>query len=235
MAISAQEKKYRITIDGPAASGKSTAAEMVAKRLGFARLDSGMLYRALTYMVIKKFDIVPPEESTELRRFIEDLEIQFDKGQIYSKLCKNQSSEFSNITEYLRTPIIDKSVVLLAKVLYVREKVHSIQFKVNEMEDCGLVIDGRDIGTVVFPNAFLKIFITASAITRAERRAKQTSTTKFDEILKDIEERDYADIHRMHGPLKKAPDAVCIENDKLTLEETVDKIVRLFEERKSKQ
>ncbi|KAI5170411.1 CMP/dCMP kinase [Pancytospora epiphaga] len=214
--------KYTIAVDGPAASGKSTAAELVAKRLGFSRLDSGLLYRAVTYTVgadKKEIDL----NNKEVMRKINELSFIYKKGRlIYGG---------KDITDNLHTPSVDSQVGLVAKELYVRKKVHEIQDNIiNESEE-GIVVDGRDIGTVVLPNAFMKVFITASDETRAERRVKQ-SGGNYAEVLKSIQERDFHDINRKHGPLKIADDAIVIKNDRMTLEETVEKMVKCFEERK---
>lgn len=215
---------HQIAIDGPAASGKSTTAEEVAKKLGFSRLDSGLLYRAITYLVNSRFkesDLY----SKEVKSFIEKLELNFVKGHLYH--------DGTDITEHLRTPAIDKSVGKIAKELYIRNKVHSLQHNIINNSKCGMVVDGRDIGTVVLPNAFLKIFITAKDTTRAERRVSQAGGN-YTEILEDIKKRDSDDINREHGPLKAAPDAIVIENDRMTLEETITKIVEIYQNRLNK-
>lgn len=213
---------YSIAVDGPAASGKSTAAEMVAKRLGFSRLDSGLLYRAITYLVDKEFPGAPMD-SEEVLRKVESIQLSVQRGRIVV--------QGEDITHHLHTPAVDKLVGKVAKELYVRNRVHEVQRQVVESMKEGIVMDGRDIGTVVLPDAFLKIFITAKDTTRAQRRTKQTEGD-YESILAGIRKRDHQDMTREHGPLAQAEDAILVENDDITLEETVDKIVALFEERK---
>lgn len=213
-----------IAIDGPAASGKSSAAEIVAKVLGFQRVDSGLLYRAITYLVFKNFNYNTDLDlkSKEIKDFVDSLEI----------IQKNSKIFFKNedITEELRTPFIDSIIGKVAKELFIREKTHEIQHNLIHGDLPGVVIDGRDIGTVVVPNAFIKFFITADATTRANRRSKQTGED-YNEVLEKLQKRDYDDINRKHGPLKQAEDAILIENDNITLQETVNKIVNIVKER----
>lgn len=217
-------QKYTIAIDGPAASGKSSTAEDVAKRLGFDRLDSGLLYRAITYLLTQDSQILEMQNIKTINQ-VESLQLEFkDRHIMHSGV---------DITPYLRTPDVDKLVGTVAKELYVRNKVHDIQREAINVVNAGIVVDGRDIGTVVLPDAFLKVFITAKDVTRAQRRARESSNN-FEEILKDIRQRDKHDITREHGPLKCADDAILIENDEMTREEVVEKILKIFEERKEK-
>lgn len=216
-------KNYTIAIDGPAASGKSTAAGIIAKKLGFNRLDSGMIYRAVTYIISTKYPQLSLYDD-EMVKNIKNLKLKFNKGKVYF--------EDKDITDELHTPMVDKQVGIVAKELYIRNRVHEIQHDIINSADTGFVVDGRDIGTVVLPNAFLKAFITAKDTTRAKRRTSQCNGN-YNEVLADIRERDHHDITREHGPLKLADDAVLIENDDMTLEETVDKVIDLFNERKN--
>lgn len=212
-----------IAIDGPAASGKSSAAEAIARRLKFSRLDSGLLYRAITHVLSQEFpDLDLDDESVAGR--VANLEIEMKDGKIV------HGGE--DITAHLRTPAIDRLVGGVAKRLYIRQRVHSLQKQIISEPGEGLVIDGRDIGTVVVPNAFLKVFITAKDTTRAMRRAKQVGA-RYEEVLRDIQERDFQDINREHDPLRIAEDAHVIENDDITLEDTIEMVIRLFEERRS--
>ncbi|KAI4292899.1 CMP/dCMP kinase [Pancytospora philotis] len=216
--------RYTIAIDGPAASGKSTAAQKVSEELGYGRLDSGLLYRAITYILTRDgqaldLDAPPTKEK------VEALVLTLKGGRL--------SYDGSDITDFLHTSAIDKVVGTVAKELYIREKTHRIQYEIINGPGEGIVVDGRDIGTVVIPDAFLKVFITAKDTTRAQRRLKDAGLP-YDEVLRDIQERDYQDTHREHGPLKVADDAVVVENDEMTLKETVEHIVKLFKERKAK-
>lgn len=214
--------KFAIAIDGPAASGKSSAAELVAKKLGFERVDSGMFYRAITYLVYKNLRDFNCE-STETRDFVNSLKLQQAEGRI--------AIDGIDITDNLRTPFVDSRVGMVSKELFVRKKAHEIQYSViNSILDGdadGIVVDGRDIGTVVLPDAFLKVFITAKETTRAKRRSKQTGQN-YDKVLEEIRNRDQFDLMREHGPLKLADDAFLVENDSMGLECTVDRIIELF-------
>jgi len=232
---------YTIAIDGPAASGKSSAAEKVAEKLGFDRLDSGLLYRAITYILDNELEGNPahPGFNAEAKNGF-DKEVKKDlEGEEAKEIVKKIRLSLKNkriihrdkdITDFLRNSKIDKRVGIVAKILYIRNKVHEIQHEIIRDCDRGVVVDGRDIGTVVMPDAFLKIFITAKDTTRAKRRTAQNGEN-YAEILANIQERDYHDINREHGPLKVADDAIVIENDHMTLEETVDKVVELFKKR----
>lgn len=215
---------FIIAIDGPAASGKSSAAELVAKKLNFERLDSGLIYRAITYLLIENH-LIDNFTSDESKKFIKSLEIEQKKGQIFYNKW--------NITKNLRTIEIDSNVGVIAKELFVREKVHEIQYQiVKNLEESsenvnGVVVDGRDIGTVVFPNANLKIFIDADAEVRAKRRSEQT-LVDYHKVLDDLIIRDEYDRKRKHGPLIQASDAYLIENSAISLEDTVSKIISLY-------
>lgn len=213
-----------IAIDGPAASGKSSAAEIIAKKLNFSRLDSGLLYRAITYITSQSSSNLLLRDEGVMNK-IKGLDIELSCGRIIY--------EGRDITAHLRTPAIDKLVGAIAKELYIREKVHELQHHIISEPGEGLVIDGRDIGTVVVPNAFLKVFITAKDTTRAARRVQQTNAC-YEEVLADIQQRDFQDINREHGPLRVADDAFVIENDEITLEETVEKVIQLFERQKER-
>lgn len=216
--------KFTIAIDGPAASGKSSAAGMVARALGFERVDSGLLYRAITYLLCRHFGSLEDVDlgSEEARKVVESLVIEQVKSRIIT--------EEEDITDYLRTPEIDAQVVGVAQVLYIREKTHTIQRSMIDHNVPGVVIDGRDIGTVVLPDAFLKVFVTAKDTTRAKRRADQTGEP-YEEVLEKLRTRDHGDITRAHGPLRRAVDAILVENDEMTLRETVDTIVKVFARR----
>ena len=212
--------KFSIAIDGPAASGKSSTAEEVARKLGFQRIDSGLLYRAITWLVLNEFGSIPSDLKDEkVKTFIQNLKIMQKKTRTFSS--------DTDISEHLRTHQIDCTVGKIAKELYVRNKVLEIQKEAMKNDGNGIVIDGRDIGTVVIPNAFLKVFITASDITRAKRRCNQTGEA-FEKVLNELRIRDSDDISREHGPLKIAKDAIVIENDNKTKDETVEEIIQLF-------
>lgn len=215
---------FTIAIDGPAASGKSTTAGLVANKLGFERIDSGLLYRGVTYLIDKHFTGQFDLSNEEVKNFVKFIELLQSKTRIF---YKNE-----DITEALRTPLVDSKVGIVAKELYIREKVHQLQHSyIKASTSKGIVIDGRDIGTVVLPNAFIKFFITARSTTRAKRRSSQTGL-EFNEVLAELEKRDQADISRKYGPLRQAEDAILIENDDISLEETSNLVVEHFHKKK---
>lgn len=211
--------KFSIAIDGPAASGKSSTAEHVAKQLGFQRIDSGLIYRAVTYTVINQFGRNADLNNENVKKFIENLEIK----QVKSRTFNGES----DISDYLRTAEIDSNVGKIANELFVRMKVLQIQKEALKHDVTGIVVDGRDIGTVVIPNAFLKIYVTAKDTTRAMRRSKQTGQN-YEQVLEELRARDYNDMNRVHGALKVAEDAIVIENDELSKDRTVEMIIKIF-------
>lgn len=223
--------KFTIAIDGPAASGKSSAAEIVAKKLNFERLDSGLLYRSITFLIYQKWVGMNESnlEDEEVRKFVDSLNIKQHKGRI---LWMDDTNQEIDITDHLRTPYIDSKVGKVSTLLYIRNKTRQIQGQVIEANKDGIVVDGRDIGTVVIPDAFLKVFITADDSVRAMRRSKQTGQN-YDDVLKDLKERDRIDQTRKHGPLRKAEDAIEIKNDEISLEDTARIVVEEFETRRS--
>lgn len=218
--------KFSIAIDGPAASGKSSTAEEVARRLEFQRIDSGLLYRAITWLLLQEYSSIPIDLKNEkVKTFVQNLQITQRKTRTYN--CDE------DITDHLKTSEIDCKVGRVAKELYVRNKVLEIQREALKNDGEGIVIDGRDTGTVVIPDAFLKVFVTASDTTRAKRRSAQTGQD-YEEVLRELRIRDHEDITREHGPLKIAEDAIVIENDNKTKDETVEEIIRLFKDKLNK-
>lgn len=211
-------KKYTIAIDGPAASGKSTTAKILAKELGYIYIDTGAMYRAVTLAVINN--------NGDVNNFEQALNIA-QKSKVELKIIDGTQHTFLNendVSTLIRTPQIDAAVSAIATNAAIRGLM--VQAQREMAKQGGIVMDGRDIGTVVLPNADLKVFMQASIEARAKRRLKdqQNHAVSLKEIKKDIERRDYADTHRKEGPLKKANDAVVLDNSHLTIEEQVQKI-----------
>jgi CMP/dCMP kinase len=214
-------KAHKIAIDGPGASGKSTTASLVAKRLGFSHLISGNLYRAVTHALLKNFGEIDLE-SEKQRSFVKNVEFHIVDGRVmYGDI---------DITEFLRGCAIDENIPAVARERYVRDKVSELQRRIIGMEKKGIVVDGRDIGTNIMPDADLKIFLTASLETRAKRRHREARKEVYEELLEKLRTRDHMDISRESGPLLVAGDATVINNDNMTLEETVSKILECFNE-----
>lgn len=217
-------KKISIAIDGPASSGKSTVAKILAKKLNYIYCDTGAMYRALTYLAIKKG-------------------IDFENEQGLVDLCLNHTISFkqtekeqlvfvdgSEVTEEIRQPNVTNAVSIVAKHGAVRQKMVELQQEIGRLG--GVVMDGRDIGTAVLPDAEVKIFLVASVEERAERRYKENQekgiTTDFDTLKKEIKHRDHLDSTRAVSPLKQAVDAVKIDTTGMNIEEVVKEIEEII-------
>lgn len=206
-----------ITLDGPAASGKGTVAELVARELGFHYLDSGALYRIATLAALKAG--VAPADSEGLTAVAEKLSPVFENGRILL--------EGEDVTLAIRSEEVSRATSKVAVVPGVRRALFDLQRRAARAP--GLVADGRDMGTVVFPEAPLKVFLTASARVRAERRYKQLTargeTADLDLLTKDLEERDRRDRERAEAPLKPAADARLLDTTEMGIEEAVKKVL----------
>ena len=206
-----------ITLDGPAASGKGTVAELVARELGFHYLDSGALYRIATLAALKAG--VDPADSEGLTAVAEKLSPVFENGRILL--------DGEDVTLAIRSEEVSRATSKVAVVPGVRRALFDLQRRAARAP--GLVADGRDMGTVVFPEAPLKVFLTASARVRAERRYKQLTargeTADLDLLTKDLEERDRRDRERAEAPLKPAADARLLDTTEMGIEEAVKKVL----------
>ena len=220
-----------VAIDGPAASGKSTAAIGVAKALNITHLDTGAMYRAITYGLLKN-----KIESTDLdavEAYLESVDLKFFKKDNVTKLLLNDS----DITESIRSNNINENVSEISAIKIVREFMVKFQREMSDDIDC--VLEGRDIGTVVFPNADFKFFIIASDEVRANRRLDDLikvgdkNPGDFEVVLKELILRDHKDSTRNHSPLKKADDALEIDTTNLTINEVVDKIVNTVNQKRT--
>lgn len=207
-----------IAIDGPAGAGKSTIARALAERLGFLYVDTGAIYRTLAYYVSQN-EGKPMEELLQKVK----IELRREKGEQRMFLFGE------DVTEKIRTQEIGEAASKISALPEVRSSLLSLQRRIAEEEN--VVMDGRDIGTVVLPNADLKLFLTASPRVRAERRKKQLlekgEDHRIEDILKEIEERDYRDEHRAIAPLKKAEDAVLVDAGEMSLEEELSYLENL--------
>lgn len=200
----------RIAIDGPSGSGKSSVAKAVAKRLGLLHLDTGGMYRTLGYKVIK--DNLNLENIEEVLKNL-DLKIVNKKFFLDGK----------DVSEKIRSNEVSKIASKVSSIKSVREYMVNLQREISSNND--VILDGRDIGTVVFPNAEVKIYLTASPEVRANRRYLEDGSLSYEKILEDILKRDYDDSHREHSPLKVADGAKIIDTDNLSFEEVVEKII----------
>ncbi len=200
----------RIAIDGPSGSGKSSVAKAVAKRLGLLHLDTGGMYRTLGYKVIK--DNLNLENIEEVLKNL-DLKI----------VNKKFFLDGEDVSEKIRSNEVSKIASKVSSIKSVREYMVNLQREISSNND--VILDGRDIGTVVFPNAEVKIYLTASPEIRANRRYLEDGSLSYEKILEDILKRDYDDSHREHSPLKVADGAKIIDTDNLSFEEVVEKII----------
>lgn len=216
-----------IAIDGPAGSGKSTVAKRLAKRLKIAYLDTGAMYRAIAFLALKKgIDLDDEIALTELAR-ASDIEMKYDNMSIYSEILINEEM----VTESIRSPEVDSAVSLVSRVPGVRERLVEIQRSFVSMD---AVVEGRDIGTAVFPECEVKVYLTASEVVRADRRIidmrEKGHEIGRDEVEDSIKQRDNIDRSRKASPLVVADDAVRIDTSNMSIDEVVDKIALLVED-----
>lgn len=217
--------KLQIAIDGPASAGKSTVAKLVAKKLGYVYCDTGAMYRATTYAAKKNH--VAYDDDQGLKEMLEKTEIRFVPAEPEQKVFVNETE----VTKTIRLPEIANNVSTVSAQKSVRADLTERQRIIAEQG--GIVMDGRDIGTTVLPNAEVKIFLVASVHERAVRRFKENVEkgidTPLDVLEKEIEERDYKDSHRKISPLTQAKDAVLVDTTSLSIEEVVVKIMEIIE------
>ncbi len=212
---------FKIAIDGPSGAGKSTVAKAIAKKLNIEYIDTGAMYRALGLKMLRLG--IPMKDGPALKDLLKETEIDFRNGNI--------TVDGENVSHLIRTPEVSMAASACSAFPVVREKLVMAQQKMGESKS--VIMDGRDIGTVVFPNAEYKYFITASDEERARRRYKELiekgQEINYEQVLKDIRERDHNDSNRAASPLKKADDAVEIDTTNMTIEEVVDYICSKIE------
>ena len=213
-----------IAIDGPAAAGKSTVAKAVAKALGFVYIDTGAMYRAFTYAVIKRG--LNPEDEAQACSIIGQVDIELLPD--YRVICNGE-----DVSKAIREPLVSSNVSYIASYKDIRLALVEMQ---RAMAKCkSVVMDGRDIGTYVLPDADVKIFQIASVETRAKRRYEENLgkgiKTSYEDVVADLRKRDYIDSHRDFAPLKQASDAVPLDTSFMGVDEVVDAILRIVEEK----
>lgn len=219
---------FNIAIDGPAGAGKSTIAKKAAKILGFIYVDTGAMYRSIAlYMLNHKIDIMDQEAVSENCSSIQiQLKYEEDAQQVYLN--------GENVSKEIRQEEVGKAASVVSAYPVVRKTLLGLQQDIAASED--IIMDGRDIGTCVLPNAQLKIYLTASVRTRALRRYQELiekgQECVLEEIEKDIEDRDYRDMHREIAPLKVADDAVVIDSSDMNIEEVTAAIIDLVKEKR---
>lgn len=205
-----------IAIDGPSGSGKSSVAKEISKRLNIFYLNTGSMYRALGYKIFKE-----KLEVKDALSLLDNFDLKLINGKFYLD------------DEDIEDKIVKNEISILAsevsKIKEVREYMVNLQRKLSANNS--VILDGRDVGTVIFPNADIKIYLTASVEVRAKRRYLQDGTLSYEEILDYIIKRDYEDSNRVNSPLRKAEDAIEIVSDNLNFEEVVDKIIDIVKEK----
>ena len=227
-------KKITIAIDGFSSTGKSTLAKQVAKELGYVYLDTGAMYRAVTYYAM--LNNLVSEDFLDKEKLVSNLadiqlQFQFNPTLGFAEMYLNGE----NVEQAIRTIEVSRNVSRIAEISQVRAKLVEQQQAMGKHK--AIVMDGRDIGTVVFPDAELKLFMNASAATRAQRRfdelLEKGQSVTFEEVLQNVQQRDYIDTHREDSPLVKADDAIEIDNSAMSKKEQFELVMQLVAEKLS--
>ena len=212
-----------VAIDGPAGAGKSTIAKLCAKKMNLVYVDTGAMYRAVAlYLLESGIDVNDPSEVAD-KCTGADVDIKYEDG------IQNVYLNGINVTGRLREEAVGNTASVTSAVPEVRKQIFALQRGLADRG--GVIMDGRDIGTVVMPDAEVKIYLTASSEVRARRRVLELEAkgekSDFEEVKRDIEERDYRDMHREISPLKQADDAVLVDTSDMSIEEVTDRICDL--------
>ena len=220
---------FNVAIDGPAGAGKSTVAKAVAKNQGFIYVDTGAMYRAMSLYYIRKGIDVNDAESICAK--LDEIEISL----AYEDGVQQVFLNGENVSGLIRTEEVGMATSTISKIKEVREKMVALQQEIAKTTD--VVMDGRDIGMWVLPNADVKIYLTASSRERARRRYKELlekgGTKTLEEIEQDIIARDYQDMHRENSPLVQAPGAAYLDSSDMTLKEVIDTIVNMIKDKQT--
>jgi len=225
-------KKITIAIDGFSSCGKSTMAKDLARQIGYVYVDSGAMYRAVTLYALQNgiIDADGKIDEPRLQKELGDISINF----VFNSETGRPDTYLNGecVENKIRTLEVSNNVSPIATLSFVREAMVRLQQLMGEEK--GIIMDGRDIGTTVFPNAEMKIFVTASAEVRAQRRYDELTAKgeacKFEDILKNVQERDYIDSHREVSPLRQAEDAIVLDNSYLTIEEQNEWLLQRYKE-----
>ena len=218
-----------VAIDGPAGAGKSTIARQAAKTRGYIYVDTGALYRAIGLFALKNGVDLCQQNQVEQMLSNVQIELVFLEGEQHVFLCG------TDVSQEIRTPEVSMAASQVSAILAVRDFLFDLQRDMAKKHS--VIMDGRDIGTVVLPHAQVKIFLTASPEERARRRFEELkqkgSQSSYEEVLKDLKQRDYQDSHREIAPLRPAEDAIEVDTTGLSLQQSVDRIIMLIKERLS--
>lgn len=221
-------KTVSVAIDGPSGAGKSTIARRLAEELGYRYVDTGAIYRTVAYFM----DLwgVSPKDVDGVSRYIDELTVAivYDENDVQHMLMNGM-----DVTDDIRTQDISQKASLISAHACVREMLLGMQREIAQKYN--VIMDGRDIGTVVLPNATVKIFLTASAEVRAKRRCDELlakgQKAKYDAVLKEIQQRDYQDSHREIAPLKMARDSIKVDTSDLTIDQVVERLKEIIAEK----
>lgn len=218
-----------IAIDGPAGTGKGTISKLISERLGFIYVDTGAMYRAITLKILKKN--IKIDELDKIENLLNTTKINFENIKVDEKTTVQRVFlDNEDVTEEIRKPNVNENVSPISAVKIIRIKMVELQRKIAEGKD--VIMEGRDITTVVFPNADIKIYLTASPSERAMRRYKELIEkgieTTYEETLESINKRDYNDMHKEIGALKIDKNAIVIDTTKLSIEEVYEELKRII-------
>jgi cytidylate kinase len=223
MVEASKRKRLTIAIDGPSGAGKSTVARLLAKRLGYVYIDTGAMYRSVAFRVKEKS--ISLKDESALNQLASSLHIAFvTEGEQTHVFCDGE-----DITSAIRTPEISRLASSISKQKGVRKALVQMQREMGK--EGGVILEGRDIGTVVFPGADAKFYLDAESDERVRRRydemVEKGVKVDFKETEEELVQRDHNDMHRIHSPLKKADDALCIDSTHRSVEEVVEEMVRM--------
>lgn len=214
-----EDKILRIAVDGPSGAGKSTIAKIVAEKMGIDYIDTGAMYRAIGLKMLREGISQDEDKASERQEVLDRTTIDFEGGVI--------TLDGEDVSGLIRTPEVSMAASDFSRFPEVREKLVAIQREIGHRKS--VVMDGRDIGTNVFPDAQYKFFLTATAEERAKRRVKELlekgQDVNYEETLEDIRQRDYNDSHRKLNPLKKADDAIEVDTTEMSIEEVTQSIL----------
>ncbi len=218
---------FVVAIDGPAGTGKGTIAALIAKDFGFLNVDTGAMFRSVTLAMLR--ENIKLEEETRIQKLLDEIQIELEEENDKQIVLLNGE----DVTKEIRTKEVNAFISEVSALPMVRRKLLDLQREIAK--DKNVVMEGRDIGTTVFPNANVKIYLDASSEERARRRVRQNEekgiTMSYEEVLESVKRRDKLDSTRKLAPLKKADDAIYIDGTNLTIEETQEKIKTIIEEK----
>ena len=219
---------FIVAVDGPAGSGKGSITQIVAERLNLVTIDTGAMYRSVTLAMLEQN--VGIDDLDKIVEILKNIKIEFKEEENTKKVFLNGK----DVTLKIRSKEVNEFVSPVSTIKIVREHLANLQREMAKTID--VIMEGRDIGTNVFPNADVKIYLDATPEERARRRFKQNEENgikiPFDEILKNVKERDYIDSHREIAPLKKAPEAIYIDSTGMTIDEEADEVIKIIEEKR---